>query len=364
MMGDTYPGCLIREYEMLSILGFGSLIYDPGPEIQEASLAVRPTVSPFPVEYARQSIKRKGAPTLVRCADGGQVIGVLFVMRDEITEAEASTRLWRRETGKIGTGQVYTRPPVPLPTSFLVEHVQEGDDRILYSDFIDESKLTTPTGAALTDMAIASVKDADPGMDGISYLMGAIEAGIVTPLTPEYVQAILHKTGEDSLEAALAKVKTGTAPPPSPEFDAQNPSHRAALVRRVRERFWGKFGKDWKRRCADTAALTLLELRMVGLSYRIAAGKAVETELAPAVTGRERLIRYEGGYSGTGRSEYHAWLVNPAGEKIDCSELPIERYKRRFVWEPSEPIPEVDYTELPADTASVLSKARKIGYPI
>ena len=66
----------------------------------------------------------------------------------------------------------------------------------------------------------------------------------------------------------------------------------------------------------------------------------------------------------TGRSEYHAWLVNPAGEKMDCSEFPTERYKRRFVWEPSEPIPEVDYTELPADTASVVSMAREIGYPI
>jgi hypothetical protein len=87
----------------------------------------------------------------------------------------------------------------------------------------------------------------------------------------------------------------------------------------------------------------------------------VETELGPAVTGRERLTRYEGGYSGTGRSENHAWRLNPAGEKMDCSEFPTERYKRRFVWEPSEPIPEVDYTELPADTASVLSKARERG---
>src|SRR6266496_256299 len=54
-------------------------------------------------------------------------------------------------------------------------------------------------------------------------------------------------------------------------------------------------------------------------------------------------------------SHYHAWLVNNRGEKIDCSEFPVERYKRSFVWEPHDAIPEVGYTSLPDDSADVLA---------
>jgi hypothetical protein len=45
------------------------------------------------------------------------------------------------------------------------------------------------------------------GNDGISYLMNAKKAGIVTPLSPDYEKEILKLTGTASLEQALAKTR-------------------------------------------------------------------------------------------------------------------------------------------------------------
>jgi hypothetical protein len=50
------------------------------------------------------------------------------------------------------------------------------------------------------------------GEDGISYLMNATKAGIITPLSADYEKEILKLTGTASLKEALAKVRGATAP--------------------------------------------------------------------------------------------------------------------------------------------------------
>jgi hypothetical protein len=139
-------------------------------------------------------------------------------------------------------------------------------------------------------------------------------------------------------------------------FDPANDAERARLAQIVRDRLKEIYGNEWTRRCGAAAGLALRELQAMDITaYRLAAGRVVETELATRKTGREPLIRYEGEYTGLGSSQYHVWLVNDAGQKIDCSELPVERYEHQFLWEPTEQVPELEYIEKPEVTASVLS---------
>jgi hypothetical protein len=52
----------------IGILAFGSLIGNPGDEIAALEIAAERrhgVLTPFPVEFARSSTKRGGAPTLV-----------------------------------------------------------------------------------------------------------------------------------------------------------------------------------------------------------------------------------------------------------------------------------------------------------
>jgi hypothetical protein len=52
-----------------------------------------------------------------------------------------------------------------------------------------------------------SIKKAEEGKDGVSYLMRAIESGIDTPLTKSYLAEIQRITGTDSLSKALKKAR-------------------------------------------------------------------------------------------------------------------------------------------------------------
>jgi hypothetical protein len=83
----------------IGILAFGSLIQDPGPEL-EARIVMRiKTPTPFPVEYARISGNtRGGAPTLVPHDSGSPVSAEIFVLDDAVSVDEARNMLWRLET--------------------------------------------------------------------------------------------------------------------------------------------------------------------------------------------------------------------------------------------------------------------------
>jgi hypothetical protein len=80
-------------------------------------------------------------------------------------------------------------------------------EHVLYTDFHPEGKIATPRVAELATKAIQSVKAANEGMDGISYLKNNIESGIKTRLTPAYEAEILKQTRANSLQEALKKAK-------------------------------------------------------------------------------------------------------------------------------------------------------------
>ena len=79
---------------VLGILAFGSLIEDPGAEIEAVLVGRKPNVwTPFCVEFARGSIKRGGAPTLVPVERGGTPV-LAQILLVNVSEQEAKDRLW------------------------------------------------------------------------------------------------------------------------------------------------------------------------------------------------------------------------------------------------------------------------------
>jgi hypothetical protein len=189
----------------VGILAFGSLINDPGPEIKEKiTMRVR-TLTPFPVEYARYSTTRGGAPTLVPHAKGDPVEGELLVLEDSVSVADAKSMLWRRERRKTGTRETYVEGT--SPDSVLVREWLGSPcvDSALYTDFNPAGKIAAPLAAELAKRAIQSVKAAKEGMDGITYLKNNLASGIKTKLTTEFEAHILKQTKASSLEEALRK---------------------------------------------------------------------------------------------------------------------------------------------------------------
>jgi hypothetical protein len=165
--------------------------------------------TPFPVEYGRYSGKtRGGAPTLVPHARGGSVEAEILVLAEGVSRSDATDMLWRRETRKIGLGERYTEGG--SANSVLVKHITDSPcvEDVLYTDFNAAGKIERPDAEELAMRAIQSVKTADDGKDGISYLIGNLAAGIETPLTPAYRAAILRQTNTESLEKALDQVKS------------------------------------------------------------------------------------------------------------------------------------------------------------
>jgi hypothetical protein len=207
-----------RAIHKIGILGFGSLIADPGEELSAATESRQEMETPFAIEFGRSSNTRGGAPTLVPVAAGGaKAKAVVFVLKGSVSEQEASNILWRRETRQVGSGRSYVRPVKPGPNSVLVRACTNllGLEKILYTDFADSGKLGNPTATQLAEMAVLSARNpevAKKGMDGISYFMAAKKAGIKTPLSADYEREILRLSHTDSLEHALAKLR-GTPSP-------------------------------------------------------------------------------------------------------------------------------------------------------
>ena len=193
----------------VGILAYGSLIANPGDEI----LAVRTQVvtdlsTPFPVEYARTSTGRGGAPTLVPFDDGGAVQSQLFIV--DCSVEDATDRIFRREIDKVGSGRQYTPSDNPGPNTVIVSRIDNflNIEVVLYTRI--EPTIPDPTPATLAVLAIDSVARTDSGRDGITYLMDAINAGISTPLTDDYAAEIMRRTGTGTLEEALASVRGST----------------------------------------------------------------------------------------------------------------------------------------------------------
>lgn len=191
----------------VGILAYGSLIEDPGEEIEPLILERRTAVeTPFQIEFARSSRTRKGAPTVIPVDRGGcRVQATILVLKADVGLSRAEDLLWRRETRNEASEKHYARPSIPKPNTVVIDCLQNfgGLDFVLYTKL--GANLEDPTATKLAELAIASAK-AEAGMtgrDGISYLISLNRQGISTPLMPAYQREILKKVGASSLEEAL-----------------------------------------------------------------------------------------------------------------------------------------------------------------
>lgn len=195
---------------MIGIVAYGSIIDDPDSEIQAVTIDRIKAETPFKVEFARSSRYREGAPTLIPVEDGGsKVNGIVLVLEESVSESEAADMLWRRETNQVGSGKRYSSPVNPGPDTVLIEKLNDFEviDVVLYTRI--GSNIHPLNAEKLADLAINSAKTptGDKGKDGISYLISAKKAGIVTPLMPEYEKEILRQTGAETLEHAIETIR-------------------------------------------------------------------------------------------------------------------------------------------------------------
>lgn len=191
----------------IGILGYGSLISDPGWEIERVLVRRMAGVrTPFAVEFSRSSRVRDGAPTLVPVEQGGaRARGVLLVLREGLSEAYARDLLYRRERNRVGSTDRYDGRDVGDLDDAVCHCLADfcGLDVVLYAAL--RANIREPTPRALAILAVRSAQGPSGavGRDGISYLMAAKRDGIRTPLMPDYEKEILSETGTRSLEDAL-----------------------------------------------------------------------------------------------------------------------------------------------------------------
>jgi hypothetical protein len=111
--------------------------------------------------------------------------------------------LWRRETGnKVGD---YDPNRTRTSNTVTIESIPNfnGYSLVLYTSIA--ANIVPLTAEHLAELSIASAKNNEicRNENGISYLLRAKAAGVNTPLTRDYVTAILRKTGTVTLEHAL-----------------------------------------------------------------------------------------------------------------------------------------------------------------
>jgi hypothetical protein len=194
----------------IGILAYGSLIEDPGPEIEAARLRTEHNVkTPFKIEFARKSRTRGYGPTLVPVAVGGDhVVAQIIVLKEGITEREACDLVWRRETRQIGSFKRYVPSDSSGENTTVVKSAGtlQGIDTVLYTQIA--ANIQPLNAQELARLAAESVGKAKPGMDGITYLMDALGRGLKTPLSYSYEAEVKRLAGAESLKHALEKLRS------------------------------------------------------------------------------------------------------------------------------------------------------------
>lgn len=189
---------------MIGILAYGSLIDEPGFEIERLVHEIIDDVeTPFTVEFARSSNSRNGAPTLVPVETGGATVCARIFVLESVTEREVKDLVYRREIHSVGSDISYRHPINPGEDSVVVEAISDfaGLTSVVYTRIA--SNLDDVTPGHLAELAIRSAREeGNSGRDGISYLIDAKRNGIVTPLMTEYEREILQRTEANSLEEA------------------------------------------------------------------------------------------------------------------------------------------------------------------
>ncbi len=207
----------------IGILAYGSLREDPKKELREATSKIIENVeTPFEIEYARKSVGRSNAPTLVPVPEGmgRKVPAQILVLRDGISEQEAKNILYRRETGKISEVEieydenVQWRKADPVLIKSLsnfgdIECVLYVDFKVKFDQILRKDLSLNKKGRILAELAIESVSELTyfASEDGIQYLAVCIKLDILTPLTEIYKMEILNLAEHaDNLEEARNRI--------------------------------------------------------------------------------------------------------------------------------------------------------------
>jgi hypothetical protein len=191
----------------IGILAFGSIITDPGSEIEEATDRKFSEIeTDFKIEFSRTSEKRAGAPTLAVHEAGSTVLATLFVLNDGISCNEAKNILFRRETNKVGNTESIYR--VTNWMEIKESKASNLCDVILYASMIPN--IDSPTAKELATLAVKSSKDksnhsSEKRRDGIQYLYDVKRLGIKTPMMKAYELEILKLLQVETLEEAIQK---------------------------------------------------------------------------------------------------------------------------------------------------------------
>jgi hypothetical protein len=194
----------------VGILAFGSLIDNPGAEIEAALVGRKLNVrTPFGVEFARRSNKRGGAPTLVPLERGGAPVSAQILLVS-VSEQEAKDRLWRREINKVGQGGHYTHHANPGPNTLIIDRYENYEQVSVVLAARFAATIVPLTAARLADLAIESARLERTGRDGITYLIDAKRNGLLTPLSEAYEQEILRRIEVVDLNQALRKIHAQT----------------------------------------------------------------------------------------------------------------------------------------------------------
>ena len=175
----------------IGILAFGSLIENPGSEIEAVLVGRKLNVrTPFGVEFARSSTKRGGAPTLVPLKQGGSAVFAQILLVN-VSEEEANDRLWRREVNMVGQGGHYVHHAKPGLNTLVIDRYEnfEGVGVVLAARFT--AAIAPLTAARFAELAVESARQERTGRDGITYLSDAKRNGIKTPLSDAFEQEIL-----------------------------------------------------------------------------------------------------------------------------------------------------------------------------
>lgn len=205
---------------MIGILAYGSLLADPGWEIaDQMDHIIRPVETPFPVEYARKSKTRAGAPTLIPVPEGkgSPVQAAVIVLKPETSLEQARDILYRREIHRVGDSK--KRYPLDRQPNHDLVTISEisgftGLERVLYtalgcnfpeilddsySDFEKVELLSIAARDSLTEKTFHTCKD------GLAYLAAALYFGVRTRLTSLFGEAVRALAGgaQDLAEARV-----------------------------------------------------------------------------------------------------------------------------------------------------------------
>lgn len=177
-------------HPQIAIIAYGSLIHAPGNALAELVHESEPCRTPFSVEYGRQSAKWGGGPVLTIDPRGEPVDGLRMILKTGLALGRVIDVLVAREgiPSADGIVELHGRGGLTQLTCALPRNLETDD----------------MAPAALAARAASSVSNG--ALNGVAYLRGAVQAGVRTARTEEYVAALLEKSDANDLSEAEARL--------------------------------------------------------------------------------------------------------------------------------------------------------------